>query len=151
MSKPEAPLEQLFVNLLDDAAMFPPGNASPAEALASHLQHRVAPYADFIGPLLVHVNRWEELSSAHAAGGSPPLDVVVLGSTSLPAGGPRCVGFEVAVSAPEAVDGLAEVHAAGGCGDWRRGCASRGGGECRAAASRGSPHDREVQNRWHHC
>lgn len=38
---------------MDDAAVFPPGSASVADALAAHRQHRVAWYADLVGPLLL--------------------------------------------------------------------------------------------------
>ena len=49
MAAPDA----LFVGLVDDAAMFPPGNAPVAEAVAAHLEHRRAWYAALIGPLVV--------------------------------------------------------------------------------------------------
>jgi hypothetical protein len=39
--------------LVDDAAVFPPGNAPVREAVAEHRRHRLAPYADAVGPLLV--------------------------------------------------------------------------------------------------
>lgn len=35
--------------LVDDAAMFPPGNAPLDRAVAEHYQHRCAPYAELIG------------------------------------------------------------------------------------------------------
>jgi hypothetical protein len=43
----------LFRRLMDDAAVFPPGNASLAEAVIAHRAHRAAWYADMVGPLLV--------------------------------------------------------------------------------------------------
>ena len=43
----------LFTGLVDDAAMFPPGNASAEDAVRSHLEHRQAWYAALIGPLVV--------------------------------------------------------------------------------------------------
>jgi hypothetical protein len=43
----------LFSRLMDDAAVFPPGNASLAEAVIAHRAHRAAWYADLVGPLLV--------------------------------------------------------------------------------------------------
>jgi hypothetical protein len=43
----------LFAGLVDDAAMFPPGNASADDAVRSHLEHRQAWYAGLIGPLVV--------------------------------------------------------------------------------------------------
>jgi hypothetical protein len=45
--------DALFVGLVDDAAMFPPGNAPAAEAVAAHLEHRRAWYAALVGPLVV--------------------------------------------------------------------------------------------------
>jgi hypothetical protein len=53
MSRAPSPIPPLFARLLDDAAVFPPGNASLAEALSAHGQHRAAWYADLVGPLLV--------------------------------------------------------------------------------------------------
>jgi hypothetical protein len=43
----------LLSHLVDDAAVFPPGNAPLAESVIAHHGHRVAWYADLIGPLLV--------------------------------------------------------------------------------------------------
>ena len=43
----------LLRGLVDDAAVYPPGNASLAEAVAGHAVHRSAWYAGCIGPLLV--------------------------------------------------------------------------------------------------
>lgn len=44
---------ELFEGFIDDAAVFPPGNAPLPLALARHRQHRQARYAACIGPLLV--------------------------------------------------------------------------------------------------
>lgn len=46
---------ELFRRLVDDAAVFPPGNLPLAEAVPAHLRHRSAPYAGLVGPLLVPV------------------------------------------------------------------------------------------------
>ncbi|WP_433313885.1 hypothetical protein ACQP0U_30705 [Micromonospora sp. CA-269861] len=43
----------LLHGLVDDAAVFPPGNAALHDALAAHRQHRAAWYADLVGPLLI--------------------------------------------------------------------------------------------------
>ena len=43
----------LFDGWIDDAAMFPPGNASVDEAVAAHLRYRRSWFASLIGPLLV--------------------------------------------------------------------------------------------------
>ncbi|MBA2446175.1 MAG: hypothetical protein H0V49_12710 [Nocardioidaceae bacterium] len=99
MSKSLSPTRALFERLFDDAAMFPPGNASAADALKQHRAHRAAAYADLVGPLLVHVDRWGEFARAHRQAGSPEVDVVIIGSaTAEPAeaGGIRVVGYEVA-------------------------------------------------------
>lgn len=98
MSKDHADQRALFVRLFDDAAMFPPGNASAADAIAEHLRDRSAAYADLVGPLLVHVDRWGEFAAAHRHVGSPHIDVVIIGSaTAEPAdsSGLRVVGHEV--------------------------------------------------------
>jgi hypothetical protein len=39
--------------LVDDAAVFPPGNSPLAGAVTAHARHRAAPYAGAVGPLLV--------------------------------------------------------------------------------------------------
>lgn len=43
----------LLAGLIDDAAVFPPGNAPLAEAVHRHRAHRRASYAGLVGPLLV--------------------------------------------------------------------------------------------------
>ncbi len=45
----------LFAALVDDAAVFPPGDVPLPEALTAHLAHRRAGYAGLVGPLLVPV------------------------------------------------------------------------------------------------
>ncbi|TDC77094.1 hypothetical protein E1193_22930 [Micromonospora sp. KC606] len=44
---------RLLAGLVDDAAVFPPGSATPPDAVAAHRAHRAAWYADLVGPLLV--------------------------------------------------------------------------------------------------
>ncbi|MET0740584.1 MAG: hypothetical protein ABWZ26_03420 [Candidatus Nanopelagicales bacterium] len=48
-----SPIRGLLFRLIDDAAVFPPGNASVATAVEEHRRHRRAWYADCIGPLLL--------------------------------------------------------------------------------------------------
>ncbi|MEZ0088960.1 hypothetical protein [Streptacidiphilus sp. EB129] len=43
----------LLRGLCDDAAMFPPGEAPPVEAVPAHRVHRAAWYAPLVGPFLV--------------------------------------------------------------------------------------------------
>ena len=101
-----------FAALLDDAAMFPPGDASAADALSGHLRHRAAWYADLIGPLLIPADRWADFVAAHAAAGHPAVTVVLIGTTSMPQVVPTGVtvtGFEVAVPGlplPEAAEDM---------------------------------------------
>jgi hypothetical protein len=93
----------LLYRVVDDAAMFPPGNASPEEAIREHLRHRRSWYRDLVGPLLVRFARWQEFGTAHEQAGSPGLDVVVLqpGPSGLPAlPGVRIVGYEQAATDP---------------------------------------------------
>lgn len=95
-----SPLRPLFSGLLDDAAMFPPGNATPAAALDAHLAHRASWYADLVGPLLVHCDRWPEFVAAHAHAGAPDVEVGLIGSAELPSDVPadvRVIGSETVV------------------------------------------------------
>ena len=46
-------MDALFAGLVDDAAVFPPGNASVPDAVRRHREHRAAWYAPLIGPLVV--------------------------------------------------------------------------------------------------
>ncbi len=52
----------LFTGLLDDAAVFPPGNAALSDAVAAHRDHQRAWYAPLIGVLLVPASRLDELA-----------------------------------------------------------------------------------------
>lgn len=53
-----------FTALLDDAAVFPPGNLPLAKALTAHRGHRRSAYAELVGPLVL---------PAAALGGLAPL------------------------------------------------------------------------------
>lgn len=55
--------DPLFAGLVDDAALFPPGNAPMDVALAEHARYRAAPWSDAVGPFLCPVSRVDELSS----------------------------------------------------------------------------------------
>jgi hypothetical protein len=93
----------LLYRMFDDAAMFPPGNASAETAIREHLRHRQSWYRDLVGPLLVHFARWQELVEASAQAGSPALEVVVLDPAR--AGPPALegitvVGYEQAATDP---------------------------------------------------
>lgn len=67
----------LFARLVDDAAVFPPGNAPLPDAVAAHDGHRRAWYADLVGPLLV------QASALPGIPGSGPLTIGVIGDTGI--------------------------------------------------------------------
>ena len=75
----------LWRNLVDDAAVFPPGNAPLAQAVSGHAVHRSAWYAACVGPLLVPaaavadlVRVLDEQDAGASARADHPLDVVLI-------------------------------------------------------------------------
>jgi len=52
----------LLRQLLDDAAVFPPGSATLPEAIESHREYRSTWYCDLVGPLLVPASQIKALS-----------------------------------------------------------------------------------------
>jgi hypothetical protein len=65
----------VFAGLLDDAAVFPPGNAPLPEAVDAHRRHRIASYGDLVGPLVLPASALDELTVA--VGDGPPFTIVV--------------------------------------------------------------------------
>jgi len=67
----------LFRHLVDDAAMFPPGELPLVDAVAAHRDHRQAEYADLVGPF---VCTDEDLMKVAAEAGRlpEPLEVSVV-------------------------------------------------------------------------
>jgi hypothetical protein len=61
-------------DLVDDAAIFPPGNAPLDEAVAAHRQHRASSYAGMVGPFVVSDARLPELGKLL----QEPLEVIVV-------------------------------------------------------------------------
>jgi hypothetical protein len=87
----------LFDGWIDDAAMFPPGNAAAGEAVEAHLGYRRSWFAPLIGPLLVSDVKLAEvgrtLHHVRTGGGSEetlPLAVAVLNTSG--AGGLLSLG-----------------------------------------------------------
>ncbi len=94
------PPRALFAGLLDDAAMFPPGNAAADVALVEHLRYRGSWFTDLVGPLLVPARAFDTFLEAHDAAGAPEVAVVLIGTTTMPtrvAPGVTVAGFETAV------------------------------------------------------
>ncbi|MCX6401897.1 MAG: hypothetical protein NTX33_18445 [Propionibacteriales bacterium] len=94
--------------LLDDAAVFPPGNLPLAEAVAAHRHHRTSWYADLVGPLVVPASALPELA------GSGPLEVAVVVPTAAAAAAALTAAPEgIRIVALEITDAtVAEVRAA---------------------------------------
>jgi hypothetical protein len=67
----------LWRGLVDDAAMFPPGNAKASEAVTAHLGYRQTWFRDLIGPLVVADQKLAEVGRA-ADRGAEPLVVSVI-------------------------------------------------------------------------
>ncbi|MDN5743639.1 MAG: hypothetical protein L0H31_00795 [Nocardioidaceae bacterium] len=67
----------MFTGLLDDAAIFPPGNLPLAEAVRAHLAHRAAPYAALLGPLVVGIGDLPALGEITAALPAASLELAV--------------------------------------------------------------------------
>jgi len=64
----------LFRDLIDDAAIFPPGNSPLGEAVVAHREHRTAPYAEAVGAFVVTDLRLPEVVREGL-----PLSVVITG------------------------------------------------------------------------
>jgi hypothetical protein len=71
----------LFDGLVDDAAMFPPGNAPAETAVSEHRHHRSSWFAPVIGPLVVSDQRLAEVGRIAARTEGPELAVSVVNTT----------------------------------------------------------------------
>jgi hypothetical protein len=67
-------------DLVDDAAIFPPGNVPLEEAVAAHRRHQASPYAALVGPFVVSDARLPELTGLPGLGGpsEEPLGIIVV-------------------------------------------------------------------------
>jgi hypothetical protein len=97
------PLPDLFTALVDDAAVYPPGSAPLDEAVKQHRRHRAAPYASFVGPLLIPASSVAQ--AAELVGPGEELAVGVVADAgldslrALPAGTPLNIAqVELAVA-----------------------------------------------------
>jgi hypothetical protein len=71
-------MNALFDGLVDDAAVFPPGNASVPDAVRRHREHRSAWYAPMIGPLVVPDTELSQVSRAASSTTDEPIEVSVV-------------------------------------------------------------------------
>ena len=67
----------LLAALVDDAALFPPGNAPIPAAVAAHRRHRAAAHAELVGRFLCPASRLGELQAA--LDGGPLLRLGLVG------------------------------------------------------------------------
>ncbi|WP_020387109.1 hypothetical protein [Kribbella catacumbae] len=67
----------LFRHLVDDAAMFPPGDLPLVDAVAAHRLHRQSAYAGLVGPLICTDEDLMKVA-AEAARAGEPLEVAVV-------------------------------------------------------------------------
>lgn len=76
----DGPVPEAFRGLVDDAAIFPPGNAPLTEAVPAHRAHRKAPYAGLVGPFVIGEGRLPDLLDEVSDDVEPlPVSVVVGG------------------------------------------------------------------------
>ena len=74
----------LVAALVDDAAVFPPGNVPVPDAVRAHREHRRAARSVVVGPFLLPVSRMADLLDALDADPSiDPLDLVLVADTGL--------------------------------------------------------------------
>ncbi|SFO87149.1 hypothetical protein SAMN05421810_101255 [Amycolatopsis arida] len=76
-------IRALYTGLLDDAALFPPGELPLSEAVPAHHRHRAAAHADLVGPFVFPAPRLAELGAV--------LDRPLAVSLTVP-GGPAELG-----------------------------------------------------------
>ncbi|MDQ1743143.1 MAG: hypothetical protein QOE23_1482, partial [Pseudonocardiales bacterium] len=93
-----ASVPPLFAGLFDDAALFPPGNASMPDAVRGHAGYRQEWYADLVARFVCPAGRLAELDGALAEAGGPAAGVA-----------PE---FEVSLTVPDGPAGLADALAA---------------------------------------
>ena len=71
-----------YAAMVDDAAMFPPGNAPLADAVTGYWRHRTESHAELVGPFVVSDSRLPQLVELLSATGEDrtlPVTVVVSG------------------------------------------------------------------------
>lgn len=80
MSSSVSPVPTWLTRLVDDAAIFPPGNVPLPRAVTEHREHTAARYAGLVGPFVVSDLRLPDLLDAVSDDVEPlPVTVVVSG------------------------------------------------------------------------
>ncbi|GAA2149151.1 hypothetical protein GCM10009844_28460 [Nocardioides koreensis] len=78
------PLEAAWVEIIDDAAIFPPGNADLADAAAAYVERRGTAYADLVGTFVLRDTDVPKVAAA--PGADLPVSIVVTGGAGQIAG-----------------------------------------------------------------
>lgn len=105
---PSLPTRTLFTQLVDDAAVFPPGNFSLSEAIDRRSARRGTPTSDFVGPLLLPPRLIDEALGDHSG-----LVITVIGRRETPIADVITSAQDVAEAAGHALAGV-EVAAVDG-------------------------------------
>lgn len=108
---PSLPTRTLFTQLVDDAAVFPPGNFSLSEAIDRRSARRGTPASDFVGPLLLPPRLIDEALADHSG-----LVIGVIGRRETPIAQVVDAAGQVADASGHALAGV-EVAAVDG---WER-------------------------------
>ena len=72
-----SPQAGLFARLLDDAAIFPPGDLPLDRAVAAHLRHRESAHAALVGPFVAGAGALGELAPVVASLASGSLEIAL--------------------------------------------------------------------------
>lgn len=110
---------ELVRGLIDDAAVFPPGNAPLDVAVDRHVAHKASPHADLIGPLLVPSGAAGELVSLLAErGAKEALEVALI---ARPGADVDAIPRALAIVDSADASSLVQVHLVemGWVPDWR--------------------------------
>lgn len=112
---------RLFQEWIDDAAVFPPGNAPVPRAWSEHVELLAGTEGDLLGPLLVGASAVEELARAAAVHAPPaqvsPVDVAVVGRAGTSV---EDVAGAVGMLQDQTHLTVAGAEVSHGEGDWRR-------------------------------
>jgi hypothetical protein len=122
-------IPRLFLHLVDDAAIFPPGLAPLPDAVSAHVAHLSSAHAELVGPFIVDERRLDELgvlapdglavsvvvpapedvASVVKRAGAAGLGLAGLEVKLDPTRGPAAQIAEIALAAPPGVPTYVEV------------------------------------------